>query len=98
MPVTVKNYSPNDLRFQLVENMAKYPHCYFVSLPIHFTDIFNSFCSYTVFIYVIIPVINLYLYFNYAPTLILEICENYIAGYRLYIIQKVSPEPVRSRQ
>ena len=71
MPVTVKKYSPNDLRFQLVENMVKYPHCYFVSLPIHFIDILNSFCNYTVFLYEIIQVIHLYihLYFNYEPTL-----------------------------
>ena len=32
VPVAVKNYSPNYLRFQLIENMAKYPQCYFVSL------------------------------------------------------------------
>ena len=31
VPVSVKNYSLNDVRFQLVENMAKFPQCYFVS-------------------------------------------------------------------
>ena len=98
--MTVKNCSPNDLRFQLVENMAKYPHCYFVSLPIHFTDIFNSLFSYTVFLYVIIPVLHLYLYlyFNYAPTFNsrnmskLQLLVTDCTSYKVYLQNLLDPD------
>ena len=74
VPVSVKNYSPNDFRFQLVENMAKFPQCYFVSFLFYIS--YNPYPNLALCTYQ--PLNVTYFCSEYEFFFCIEICQKYI--------------------